>query len=586
MKKKIQSRITNKVVYQKAQSLGMTHLQSTILANRCNDSNWSEHLLHTRLNHIPAPSLLKNNELAVKRILLAIKNKQKIGILTDYDVDGITSHAIIFYALTEFFNFDKDLISSHIGHRINQGYGISQSLTDGIIQLDNKPDIIITADCGSSDEQRIKQLKEANIDVIVTDHHAVPESGIPKSAYTTVNPNQKACEYPDKTIAGCMVAWLLMSQLRAELISHQLIVNETPKLSVLLDFVSLGTVADAVSLLSLANRAVVLAGLQVMNSKTRFAWQALSLLLKKEQFDVDDLGFQIGPRINARSRMADPFMALEFLTAENLTDAKNSLNKLDQNNIERRKTEKKMLLTAHDLADQSLDNNQRQSLVIYDQEFHAGVQGIVASRLVDYFGLPSIVLSQTLDGKILTGSARTVEKINIHGVLKNISQRYPDLLLSFGGHKGAAGLKIKLDDFERFSKVFDQTVVEMLNKEQLEPIVLVDDSLGDDDFNTKTLSLLNELKPYGRTFENPVFCNEFIVQFYQQVGQKGEHIRFVLIYNQKLIRAIWFSAIKDNEFVPFIEGNTINAAYYLMADNYNGNENIQLNIQYAELVSA
>jgi len=585
MEKKIQYRKTNEIIYQKAQKLGLTDLQSIILANRCDESNWSDFMINTRLTHIPAPNLLLNCDYAAKRIVKAIKNREKIGILTDYDVDGITSHTIIFYALTEFFNVEPVLISSHIGHRLNQGYGISQSLTDEILHSDNPPDLIMTADCGSSDEERIKQLADANIDIIVTDHHAVPESGIPASAFTTINPNQSSCTYPDKTIAGCMVAWLLMSQLRSELIKENIIAEDTPKLSSLLDYVSLGTVADAVSLISLCNRAVVLSGLKIMNAKKRYAWQALSLLLKKESFVVDDLGFQIGPRINARSRMSDPYMALQFLTAKSLAEAKACLNKLDKDNIERRKTEKAMLKIANEHAQNLLDDSNAQSLVIYDQQFHAGVQGIVASRLVDYFGLPSIVFSQTNEDNILTGSARTVESVNIHTVLKNISNNAPKCLLSFGGHKGAAGLKINIAKLDKFRQEFDQAVKSILNDQQLEPIVLVDSQLDDNQFNVKTLKLLEQLKPYGRTFENPVFCNDFIVQFYRQVGQNGEHISFILIYNQQLIRAIWFNAIKEGEFVPFIEGNTIQAAYYLMPDNYNGNENIQLNIQYAILLS-
>jgi len=238
------------------QRLSLSPVQARIVANRMAGLQWEvDDLVGASLKHIASPQQLKDSDIAVERIARAIKDGETIGLLTDYDVDGITSHAILYFALNEHFNFPRQNIQHLIGHRIDDGYGISQGLTDRILAMESPPQLIITADCGSSDETQIVQLKALGIDVIVTDHHAIPQEGIPVSALATINPTREDCAYPDSTIAGCMVSWLLMSYLRAKLIADQVLAPSAPKLSGLLDFVSLGTVADAVSLSSPINRA-------------------------------------------------------------------------------------------------------------------------------------------------------------------------------------------------------------------------------------------------------------------------------------------------------------------------------------------
>lgn len=280
IKKKILNYTTHPDVYQQAIKQGYTSLQATVVANRCQQVEKISQLIEPSLSLLAPPSHLHDCLKASMRIVNAVEKGSNIGILTDYDVDGITSHAIIFFSLRDFFHVDEGKISSFIGHRIEDGYGISQGLVDKILAHGSSsnavkgflPDLIITADCGTSDEDRISQLKSAGIDVIVTDHHAIPDSGIPKSAFATINPTRSDCQYGDKTIAGCLVSWLLMSQLRSDLISAGKLAKDSPKLSSLLDFVSLGTIADAVSLSSSTNRAVVKSGLTIMNRAERPYW--------------------------------------------------------------------------------------------------------------------------------------------------------------------------------------------------------------------------------------------------------------------------------------------------------------------------
>lgn len=552
-------------------------------------------IVHASLKNIPAPIRLKDCQRAVKRIADAIENHETIGLLTDYDVDGITSHAILFHALRDYFGVPEPQLQHLIGHRIEDGYGVSQGLLDRILNpvgTDKKlPDLIITADCGSSDEVQIAQLVKNGIDVIVTDHHAIPQEGIPLSALATINPTRDDCEYPDSTIAGCMVAWLLMSQLRAELIINRTLPKDAPKLSGLLDFVSLGTIADAVSLSSPINRAVVNAGLTVMNKLQRPSWQAIKKLLDRDfqTFTAEDLGFQIGPRINARSRMSDPYMALHYLCAPTLNQSMQHLVELDKDNQHRKETEKAMLEIAFNLAKKQL-KTQLWSLVIYHEDFHAGVQGIVASRLMEKYGRPVIVLSPSNEVGKLTGSARTIPVVHIREVIATVANENPDMILGFGGHKGAAGLKICSHLVKEFTVSFDKAVASQLNVSQesvledLKPNIYTDGELLEDELSFQTIAELKQLEPFGREFEPPVFEGDFLVQSIRTIGAEGIHLMLQLATESHSFRAVWFRALeKKNDPFPFVEGQFIHAVYQLKENYYRGNFSIQLHITYASL---
>ncbi len=336
---------------------GLSPLQARVVAGRVGDLTASpEQIVRPRLADLHDPSLLADSRLASGRLAQAVQNSECVGILTDYDVDGITSHAIVFEALTRFFGLPAARVQHHIGHRLKDGYGVSAALTERILALPELPAVIVTADCGSSDQPQLERLAAAGIDIVVTDHHAIPEEGIPSSAYAVVNPSRADCGFPDRTVAGCMVSWMLMCEVRRRLIEAQHLPGDAPKLGSLLDLVALGTVADAVSLFGASNRAVVLRGLEQMNRLKRPCWRALGKLLGRAQgYTVQDLGFQIGPRINARGRMADPSAALRFVLAPDEAEAAEHLELLDSDNRDRRETESRMLGIARTLASEQLD---------------------------------------------------------------------------------------------------------------------------------------------------------------------------------------------------------------------------------------
>jgi len=578
----------NQGLYQEALADGIHPLLARILAGRLEEVQGSlNSLVEPSLRYLAAPQLLKDSHRACQRLLKAIENRERIGILTDYDVDGITSHVVIYRALSEYFAMPVEYLSSLIGHRIKDGYGVSDALVNRILDQQPLPDVIITADCGSSDEPRIARLKAAGIDIVVTDHHALPKEGPPPSALAVINPTRKDCSYPDPTLAGCAVSWLLMSELRNHLLEAKIIPPETPKLSELLPFVALGTVADCVSLGgSAANRAFVTSGLKLMNASTAPCWQAFRRLQGErfKSFTASTLGFQLGPRINARSRMADPYAALHYLLADNLAAASRQLELLDSDNQDRRYVEGEMTRAALDAAQQQV-NQDFQSLVAYVEEGHSGVQGIVASRLVEKYGRPAVVATPGRDAGQLSASARSVPGVHIRNALQRVDDLHPGLLIRFGGHQGAAGLTLWGDKMPAFQKAFEQAVLLQLENRRLEPSIYTDGELPDELLNLETQQLLDKLEPFGREFEAPLFEGSFRVESLRAIGADSTHLLLDVapLDSSSLYKAIWFRALPEQGApLPVEVGQQVRLVYKLEANHFRNQTSLQLHVSQAQ----
>ena len=572
------ARRINDAVFDAALSAGASLLQARILAGRLDavPTQGMDSALKPSLASLGHPSLLVDMEKAVDRLALAIEQDQRIGVLTDYDVDGVTSHWVIIDALTRAFNLSRAHVSSWIGHRIHDGYGISQTLVDRILAEPLRPDVILTADCGSSDEPRIAQLAAAGIDVIVGDHHAIPESGIPESAFAVINPTRHDCQYPDASIAGVMVSWLIMSGLRQRLIDLGRLPATAPKLSSSLDAVALGTVADCVDLGGSAiNRAVVNFGLDQINKMQRPMWQALAASLGEDALPVnaETLGFQMGPRINARGRIDDPMAALYLMMAQTEAEAARHLQQLTADNEERKAIERAMVDSCAPKA-HAQRRQGRFCAVVADDQGHPGVQGIVASRLTDQTGLPSVVLAPSQTAGFWVGSMRSVPGIHARQALQECHQ----WLDRFGGHAGAAGLTIAKTALVDFAMALDEAIKLQVDQQPV-PIKWHDGELNAADLNPDLMNEIAGLQPYGRGFESPTFVGTFDVISTKIVGKDPVHLSLNVSCGEgnsvKEYRTVWFRALSaPGAELPVQSGQRVRLLWRPVLEKFRGQERL------------
>ena len=560
-------------VFAEARSQGFDQVLSRILAGRVSGDIKLDSILDPQLQNIAPPSELVDIETAAIRLAEAIKKRQLVGVLTDYDADGLTSHAVMYDALIR-FGLPKDCMSHWIGHRLEDGYGISESLVDRLLQTSPRPDIVISADCGSSDETQIARLAQAGIDVIVTDHHQVSELGPPASAYAVVNPNRADCPYPDKAIAGCMVSWLLMSHLRQTLVDQNVLSATTAKLGDLLDYVALGTVADCVSMgSSETNRAIVKTGLSLIARQKRPCWQVAISQLTKSPRDItaELLAFQLAPRLNARGRIGHSLRGFEFLVASSVSEASDAFTDLDQDNKTRRIIERDMVMQAIPIA-------QRQHLqgglviCVVLEEGHPGVQGIVASRLVEAEGRASIVLTHGNDPKTLTGSMRSIPGVDAKAILDEVNAQTHDLLIRFGGHTGACGMTLKRARLPEFVRTLQSIYRDKYSDIGPKPRFETDGELLVEQLSVEWIQQMNALGPFGRGFEQPLFAGLFQVRSVRPVGQNRTHLSLSLTMDSLDINAIWFSAIEPGQLTPLSSGDLMECVYSLSVNSFRGLE--------------
>ncbi|MFO7761801.1 MAG: single-stranded-DNA-specific exonuclease RecJ [Desulfobia sp.] len=582
---KVLVRDQDRHVYKDAINYGLTDLQARITAGRTGGEsarNWDS-LIFPSLNNLSHPEQLQDSDIAVKRLTKAIIGRENIGIVTDYDVDGICSHAVLYEAFKRCC-VKGNRLNSFIGHRLRDGYGLSESLTNIILDRFSSRGLVITADCGISDNASIEILAARGIDVIVTDHHLIPPQGLPEAALAVVNPLRRDCSYPDKQISGCMVAWLLACLLRKHLIDEEILPVGTSRFGDMLDLVGLSVISDSISLKNQASRAVVKQGMIVINQLKRPAWQAMAKLLKKggnSLFSTEDLAFQIAPRINACGRVSDPIIGLYFLISRNGRDADHWLEKLNIYNMERKEIEKGILNIAREEGYLQIKKGNR-AIVVYGSNFHPGVQGIVASKMVDYFHRPVIIFSPLADGcEMLSGSARTIGEIDIYSVLKLIYQEYGDLLITFGGHKKAAGLKINRDRLKEFRVVLEEILSRPEYLGLYSKAIYTDGSLDPCQINMRTLEELAQLEPYGSEFPEALFLGNFKVSKVKFVGKEAVHLFMTLEGEGRMFSAVLFNAVdSERNKIPFNIGETISCVYKLKLNSYNGRHGLQLHIEH------
>lgn len=528
----LKARTIDPMVLQKALALGIPAAIAALWASRSTLNPTL--LIKPSLAQLTPPWSLKDIDKGADRIAQAIIGQEYIGIETDHDCDGQTSHAVIMLALTEYFKHPANKVRSYIGHRLKEGYGLSEPVVQRILADAPPATVIITADNGSSDEPRIQLLKAQGIDVIVTDHHEVPKEGVPKSAYAVINPNQPGCQYPDRFIAGCMVAWLTMAAVRAKLIERHALPLDAPKLTGLLDYVAVGTVADCVSMAeSVNNRLVVQYGLQQLSQTKRPCWKYLQAFHQKTKFSCEDLSFTLGPLLNSDGRLSSAFGSVSFLLAQDLEEAELWHRALSDSNQERKAIQKQLVQEAL-CSGVTQYYEGKAGLAVFLETGHTGVHGIVASKLKEYFGRPCVMLAPKAEG-LIAGSARGVPGIHVRQALEWVHEQLPGAIIAFGGHTGAAGLTLHREALNDFKEAWHHAILRQ--QPQIgHPIHWHDGPLPEIFTHYLGVKTLWELGgPFGREYEAPSYLVEGVVRHVRPIGKDGQHARITLQWQGKEI---------------------------------------------------
>lgn len=579
---KIEQRPVNSNVFQAATQLGLTPLQAKLVASRIDDTTQLEKVIFPKLKYIQHPNDLKNATQAAELIVQAIQSNGVIVLATDYDTDGVTSAWVAKTALVNYFGVPNERVIHIIGER-KQGYGITDEVVDRILDIPMPIALVISADQGSSDEPRIARLKESGINVCITDHHQLPQEGVPPSAACTVNPQQAGCQY-DKTVAGCYVIFIVMTQVRQALINIGHLPKESPTLKALSMNVALGTVADSVSLKSPNNRAIVQSGLHFINQFKSPAWQAMKALNdnRERPYDAEFLGFQVATRINAASRVSDVTTAFNFLNAASPQQAQQYLEQLDADNLNRRSQQETMLTQAKAIAEQRY-HPKKYTLTVRMQG-NAGIQGIIASRIGEQYGLPTIAMTDLEDGFIAGSGRGIVPTIDLREAFQWMADQHPNLFVSMGGHAGAAGCMIPEENFDAFEQLFEQAIQNQIGDEPPIPIIETDGSLSAEQLTPLLIEEISLLEPYGREWPKPLFSGNFTIKEIRAVGQTKTHLTFKLKSDkQQVLSAIYFNAKASSDSPnPFNIGDTIHCVYQPSLNTYYGRTTLQLRIVTAQ----
>ena len=528
----------------------------------------SEQELELKLKHLLPPDL-KGLDQAVELIDQVIDQKKQIVIIGDYDADGATSTALMILVLKEMGANVEYLVPD----RFKYGYGLTPKIAE-LAQQTYQPDLLITVDNGISSHAGVETAQALGMQVIITDHHLTTKPT--PNAEAVVNPNQLGCIFPSKALAGVGVAFYVLAKL-ASYRSQQ--GKSTSKVTQYLDLVALGTYADVASL-DYNNRILVDAGLKrIQQYQCRAGILALLDIAKRDAatLKAQDLGFVLGPRINAAGRMESMRIGIECLLAPDMATAYPIAQQLNQLNIERRQVEgamKQQALSA--LQHIQLETEHLPAaLVMFDEQWHQGVIGIVAGRLKEQFHRPSLVFAPDEDGIHIKGSARSIEGIHIRDCIEHVAEQYPHLVSHFGGHAAAAGLTLNKAHFEEFRQIFTQYIAEM-DQELFQATLWTDGILPDTAVSLSTLDQIEQLGPWGQKFPLPQFEGSFKVIDYRWL--KDQHLKLKVSLGQQIIDAIAFNAADRFEFNPMLA--YVDLVYTLERNVFNGITSLQLQVVY------
>ncbi|MDF9831287.1 single-stranded-DNA-specific exonuclease RecJ [Parabacteroides sp. PF5-6] len=514
------------------------------------------------LNDLHDPFLMPDMDKAVRRLNMALGNKEKILVYGDYDVDGTTAVSLVYKYLRTY----TSALDYYIPDRYDEGYGISYKGID--YAKETGVTLIISLDCGIKAIDKIEYAKEKGIDFIICDHH-MPDDQLP-DAVAVLDAKRTDSTYPYEHLSGCGVGFKFMQAFAQS--------NSFPfsDLEKLLDLTAVSIASDIVPITG-ENRILAYFGLKQLNSNPSLGLKGIIDIcgLTGKDITISDIVFKIGPRINASGRMENGKEAVDLLLAKDRAAAREKSENINKYNDERRELDKKITDEANAVIDEFTDIEDRKAIVVYNRDWHKGVIGIVASRLTEKYYRPAVVLTKS--SELITGSARSITGFDIYKAIESCR----DLLENFGGHTYAAGLSLREENLEAFTQRFLELAAEEIIPEQMTPQIDIDAVLNLNDINAKLMNDLKKMNPFGPDNQKPVFSSRQVKDYgtSKLVGKEMEHIKLELIDDttNAPVHAIAFGKHTFNDYIKTMQ--PFHICYTVEENTYNGNTNIQLMIK-------
>jgi len=551
------------VVKQLARVLNVSESLANLMVQRkitCEDEAIA--FFNPNLDYLHDPFLMKDMNLAVDRISTAVSKNEKILVYGDYDVDGTTAVALVYSFLKEQYSN----VEYYIPDRYKEGYGVSTQGIDYAYQHNCK--VVITLDCGIKAVEKVRYARSKGLDVIICDHH-YPGSEIPK-ALAVLDPKQPLCNYPYKELSGCGVGFkLIHAYSRVHGIPFSAI-------SHYLDLVAVSIASDIVPITG-ENRIMACIGLKQLNEFPRMGLKEIIRECEiSRALTIEDVVFKIGPRINAAGRMETGSKAVDLLVSNDSRIATGISKEINSFNIERRTVDRSITTEAMRMISEDQGSINSKTTVLYNSTWKKGVIGIVASRLIETYYRPTVILTES--NGFATGSARSVQGYDLYQAIEACS----DLLESFGGHMFAAGLTLKKENIRPFMEKFEQYVNSTITEEQMVPRIFIDTELTFSEINNEFFRIMSQFQPFGPENMSPLFIsrNVFDTGTARMVGANGEHLKLDLCQEstgQKTFSSISFC--QANHFDYIKGGNPFDICYSVEMNEFRGNKNLQLNIR-------
>jgi single-stranded-DNA-specific exonuclease len=547
-----------------SRALGINQVLANLLVQRgIHTFDEAKSFFRPDLAHLHDPFLMQDMEAAVERILTAINSKEGVMIYGDYDVDGTTAVALMYAFLKDHL----EQLDYYIPDRYSEGYGVSQQGIDYAAEKGYR--MIIALDCGIKAVEKVAYARSKGIDFIVCDHHT-PGDMLPE-AVAVLDAKRADCNYPFKELSGCGVGFKLVQALSTKMdipfddITH------------LLDLVVVSIASDIVPITG-ENRIMAYFGLQQLSKSPRTGLQAIKNVsaFNDNNITVEEIVFKIGPRLNAAGRMESGRTAVELLVSDDMENAMSISKNINLINTERRDVDTSITRQAVEMIQKDRLLQEQKATILYNPEWHKGVIGIVASRLMEHYYRPTVILTKS--NGLATGSARSVNGFDLYQAIESCS----DLRENFGGHKYAAGLTMKVTNIKRFSKRFEEYVHENIHPDQLIPVVEIDTELQLSEIDDKFVWILNQFRPFGPENPAPVFLTENVSDngMGKRVGTEGDHLRLQLVQEEhpfKVFTAIAFQ--QGKMFEKILQGRYFDLCYSVEENEYRGKRSTQLNVR-------